>query len=151
MDANMALTCQKWTNFFVCLSFLYMHYFVSILVLQSSWRGRESWLLCQYCFRDVLLLYVLWLFLMVPRVGLLSVLVVFPDHTHLFYPYEWLLYIRVIWPSLPKTLTERAHEIVHSTTHFLWVEASMALVSQNMNRTSTWNCPLNNRFPMSGS
>ena len=36
-----------------------MHYFVSILVLQSSWRGRESWLLCYYCLTDVLLL---WMF-----------------------------------------------------------------------------------------
>ena len=31
-----------------------MHYFVSFLVLQSSWRGRESWLLCFYCLSDVL-------------------------------------------------------------------------------------------------
>ena len=33
-----------------------MHYFASFLVLQSSWRGWESWLLCFYCFSDVLLL-----------------------------------------------------------------------------------------------
>ena len=31
-------------------------YFVFILVLQSFWRGRESWLLCFYCPTDVLLL-----------------------------------------------------------------------------------------------
>ena len=29
----------------LCLSLFVMHCFVSILVLQSSWRG-ESWLLC---------------------------------------------------------------------------------------------------------
>ena len=27
-----------------------MHYFMSFLVLQSSWRGRESWLLCFFVF-----------------------------------------------------------------------------------------------------
>ena len=31
----------------VCLCFV-MHYFVAILVLQSSGRGRGSWLLCFY-------------------------------------------------------------------------------------------------------
>ena len=34
-----------------------MHYFMSILFLQSSWRGRESWLLCFYC-----LVLLLWVF-----------------------------------------------------------------------------------------
>ena len=40
-------------EFCVCLCFV-MHYFVSILVLQSSWR--ESLLLCYYCLTDLLLL-----------------------------------------------------------------------------------------------
>ena len=35
-----------------CLCFV-MHYFVSTLILQSSWRGRESWLLRYYCLTDV--------------------------------------------------------------------------------------------------
>ena len=35
-----------------------VHYFVSLLVLQSSWRGRESWLLCFKCLPDVLWLLV---------------------------------------------------------------------------------------------
>ena len=43
-------------EFCVCICFV-KHYFVSILVLQSSWRGRESWLLCYYRLTDVLLLY----------------------------------------------------------------------------------------------
>ena len=43
-------------EFCVCLCFV-MHYVVSILVLQSSWRGRESWLLFYYCLTDVLSLY----------------------------------------------------------------------------------------------
>ena len=36
------------------------HYFVSCLVLQSSWRGRESCLLCLNCLSHVLLLLVFW-------------------------------------------------------------------------------------------
>ena len=61
-----------------------MHCFVSILVLQPSSRRRERWLLCYYCLTDVLLLLinVLWLFLVVPWVGLQCVIVVFLDHTH---------------------------------------------------------------------
>ena len=35
-------------GFCVCLCFG-MHFFMSFLVLQSSRRGRESWLLCFYC------------------------------------------------------------------------------------------------------
>ena len=64
-----------------------MHYFVFILTLQSSSRGRESWLLCYYCLTDVLLLTinVLRLLLTVPWVGLQYVIGVFPDHTHLLF------------------------------------------------------------------
>ena len=68
-----------------------MHYFVSILVLQSSLRGRESWLLCYYCHTDTI--HILWLFLTVSWVGLQYVVVAFPDHTHLhFYIVNWLTY-----------------------------------------------------------
>ena len=63
-----------------------MHYFMFFLVLQSSWRVRESWLLCFYCFWMFCkyLVNVMWLFFMVPWLGLLVVIVVFPDHTHFF-------------------------------------------------------------------
>ena len=57
---------------------------LSVLVLQSSWWGRESWLLYFNCLPDVAL-SVLWLFLTVPWVGLQCVIVVFPDHTHLLF------------------------------------------------------------------
>ena len=50
-------------------------YFVSILVLQSSRWGRESWLLCFVCLPGVS-----WL-LMMPQGCLQFVIVVFPDHT----------------------------------------------------------------------
>ena len=33
---------------------LIIHFFVSFLVLQTSWRGRESWLFCFNCLPDVL-------------------------------------------------------------------------------------------------
>ena len=52
-----------------------MHYFVSILVLQSSWRERESLL----SYRCIVTINVLWHFLTVPWVGLQCVIVVFPD------------------------------------------------------------------------
>ena len=52
-----------------------MNYFVSILVLQSSSRGRESLL----SYRCIVTINVLWHFLTVPWVGLQCVIVVFPD------------------------------------------------------------------------
>ena len=54
--------------------------YVSILVLQSSCWGGESWLLVNlspWCLASVV-----WLFLAVPWVCLQFVIVVFPDHTH---------------------------------------------------------------------
>ena len=60
-----------------------MRYFVSILVLQSSRLGRESWLLCFVCHHGVSCMIVMWLFLTLQRVCQQFVIVVFPDHTHL--------------------------------------------------------------------
>ena len=62
-----------------------VRYFVSILVLQSSRRGRERELdallyLSSWCF-----VIVAWLFLMMPQVCLRFVIVVFPDHIHLLF------------------------------------------------------------------
>ena len=45
-------------GFCFCLCLLW-NTLCPFLVLQSSWRGRESWLLCFRCFMDVLLL---WMF-----------------------------------------------------------------------------------------
>ena len=36
-----------------CFMFFFVCYFVSILVLQSSRQGRESWLLCFVCLPGV--------------------------------------------------------------------------------------------------
>ena len=58
-----------------------MKYSVFILVLQSSGRGRESWLLC----RCIVTVNVLLVFLTVPWVGSQYVIVVFPEHTHLLF------------------------------------------------------------------
>ena len=62
-----------------------MPYFISILVLQSSDKKDRAGcfafiVLWMSCFSNVL-----WLFLTVPCVGLQSVIVVFPDHTHLLF------------------------------------------------------------------
>ena len=58
---------------------------MSILVLQSSWRGRYILLLlsCR-CIVTINVLHVR-LFFTVPWVGLKCVIVVFPDHTHLLF------------------------------------------------------------------
>ena len=74
---------------------LFVHWFLSLLVLQSSWWGRESWLLYFVWHPGVLWLLFLWLFLTVPCEGLLCVIVVYPDHTVTFtrhlatYIYVW--------------------------------------------------------------
>ena len=53
-----------------------VQYLVSFIVLQSSWWGKESWLLYFNHLADVLWLF----FLTVLWVGLQCVIVVFPDH-----------------------------------------------------------------------
>ena len=84
----------------VCLCFV-LHYFVSSLVLQPSWTGRESWLLCFHCLTHVFFtVNVLWLFLTVPWVGLRCVIMVFPDHTHfLTCFYDWCISLGAQWLS----------------------------------------------------
>ena len=67
----------------IVLSFV-VRYFMSILVLQSSWWGRESWLLCLICLPDVSW----WLSGSSSRChGVVCgfLIVVFPDHTHLLF------------------------------------------------------------------
>ena len=71
----------------LCLSLFGMHYFVSFLVCNHL---EEEETAC--CFAFVVLpseclvtVYVLWLFLTVPWVGLQCVIVVFPDHTYLLF------------------------------------------------------------------
>ena len=61
-----------------------VRYFMSILVLQSSWWGKRELVallnLSSWC-----LVMVVWLCLAVPRGCLRFVVVVFPDHTHLLF------------------------------------------------------------------
>ena len=49
-------TSHRLWNFCVWFRFV-KHYLVSFLVLQSSRRGREGWLLCINCLPDVLLVF----------------------------------------------------------------------------------------------
>ena len=65
-----------------CLSFFCYALLCVHPNLQRSWRGIESWLLCYYCYRCIVTINVLLLFLTVLRVGLQYVVLVFPDHTH---------------------------------------------------------------------
>ena len=49
--------CTSYCLWGFCVGLCFgMHCFMSFLVSQSSWRGRESWLLCFYCHLDVVLL-----------------------------------------------------------------------------------------------
>ena len=74
-------------GFCACLCFV-MDYFVTFLVLQSSWRGRDSWLLAFIVLQSLVTVNVLWIFLTVPLVYLQCLIaVVFPDHTHLLFLY----------------------------------------------------------------
>ena len=82
--------CFMYLTLFVgfCVGLCFgMHYFMSFLVLQSSCRVRESWLLlCFYCLSDVFFTVdAQWLFLTVTWVGLQCVIVVFPHYTHLLF------------------------------------------------------------------
>ena len=86
----------------LCLCFV-VHYCVlsSFAIILKRKRELVA-LLC--CLTDVLLLYMLWLFLMVLWVGLGCVIVVFPDHTHfLFYGLPTLLDVSgsYVWYRLP--------------------------------------------------
>ena len=49
-------------------------------------KWEKSWLLCYYCLTDtcIVTINVLWLFFAVWWVGVQYVIMVFPDHTHLF-------------------------------------------------------------------
>ena len=82
----------------VCGSCFDMQYLpvVSFLVLQSSRRGRQSWLLyfglSSLCRVTV---SVLWDFLIKPWVGLLCVIVVFPDHTHFVQQESSIFYVQL--------------------------------------------------------
>ena len=64
-------------------------------------------------FNCLVIVSVVWLFLTVPRVGLQCVIVVFPDHTHLFFMFfydidnltvkNWFLLLK----TLQHTITKR--------------------------------------------
>ena len=56
-------------------------------------RKRELVALLVLCFGCIVSVYVLWLFLMVPCVGLQFVIVVFPCHTHLPFDDNYLVFL----------------------------------------------------------
>ena len=68
-----------------------MHYFVSILDLQSSSKKRKLVALLLLSYRCIVTINVLLLFLTVPWVGLQYVIVVFPDQTHFFVLFDSMI------------------------------------------------------------
>ena len=64
---------------FVLLSVLYVHSSFAIILK----RKRKLFALLVLSYRCTVIINVLWLFSMVPGVGLQCVIVVFPDHTYL--------------------------------------------------------------------
>ena len=64
---------------------MFVFVLLCILVLQ---RKRKLVALLLLCYKCIVAINVLWLFLTVPWVGLQCVIVVFPDHTHLFFCYD---------------------------------------------------------------
>ena len=59
-----------------------MHYCMSFLVLNHLDEEERAGCFAFLCFRCLVTVNDLWLFLMVPWVGLQHVIVVFPNHTH---------------------------------------------------------------------
>ena len=80
----LTLAGKSWFWYQIALGALRLG-FMSILVLQSSWWGRESELAALLSLSSWCLVMVVWLFLAVPWVCLRFVIVVFSDHTHYFW------------------------------------------------------------------
>ena len=64
-----------------CYALLCVHYSFAIILK----RKRKLFVLLLMPYRCIVTINILWLFLMVPWVGLQYVIVVFPDHTHLLF------------------------------------------------------------------
>ena len=56
--------------------------FVFVFICITLWRKRDLLALLLLSYGCLVAVYVLWLFLTVPWVGLQCVILVFPDHTH---------------------------------------------------------------------
>ena len=68
-------------GFCVCSTFC--HFMVFLVWQLSSWGGEER-VRCLRCLSSCCVVIIVLLFLTVPWVDLQFVIVVFPDHTHLF-------------------------------------------------------------------
>ena len=69
----------------------------ALLCVHSSFaitlkRKRKLVALLLLSYRCIVTINVLWLFLTVPWVGLQSVIMVFPDHTHLLFALSYFFY-----------------------------------------------------------
>ena len=98
--------------------FLFVRYFMSNLVLQSSWWGRESWLLCLICLPGVSW----WLSGSSWRCHrvVCSLWLWNPDHTHLLFLKnasgdDRIIMLEYITPGQMASIGEIAHRIYHHT------------------------------------
>ena len=80
-----------------CYAILCVHSSFAIILKRE--RKLVVWLL--FCYRCLVTVNVLWLFLMVLWVGLQCVIVVFPDHTHLLFGFN----------NMSQTVYETKHSI----------------------------------------
>ena len=93
---------------------------MSILILQSSWRERESWLLCYYCLTDVLKLVMFCGPSSRCRgVGLQCVSVVFPDHT-IPTTFEVFNMAKKIWVSPGNAIITYFHRMEETNWASAW-------------------------------
>ena len=74
----LSIVCR---NSVLCYALLCVHLRFAIILK----RKRKLVALLLLSYRYIVTIDVLWLFLAVPWVGLQYVIVVFPDHTHLFF------------------------------------------------------------------
>ena len=91
-----------------------LHYLSVIYILQSSW-GRESWLLYFDCLPWCLVTVgILWLFFLMPWIGMQWVIVLFPDHTHLLI--ETVYSATVLRTCITQRLVSMAYKWFYAAT-----------------------------------
>ena len=85
--------CGFCVVFVFCYALLCVHSSFAIILK----RKRKMVALLLLSYRCLSTVNVLWLFFMVPWVGLQFVIVVFPDHTHLFFKTSRHLHFLLYW------------------------------------------------------
>ena len=108
---HLSVTYDEKANF-LCLSL----FFYALLCVHSSFaiilkRKRKLVALLLLSYSCIVTVYVLWLSLMVPLVGLRCVIVVFPDHTH-FLCYLYATAKKVKFMSVQINMKQDSYRII---------------------------------------